>query len=164
MNKRNSVKLAVCGAFLTVSSMAMAAEETANLNVSAVVLDSCTLTAATALAFASIDTSSASNEVTPGSVVVLCTGNRTGASVTLGGGENISGGTRRMASTGGAFLPYSVYADASRSSAIASGGTLFSGNITALVPQAIAVHGQVPAGSYSAGLYSDTILVTLTHN
>ena len=158
-----TLKLSLLGALCAASTMASAAEETANLNVSAIVADSCTLTAVTALSFASIDSSSASNEVTPGSIVVLCTGNRTGASVTLGAGENESGGTRRMASTGGDLLPYTVYSDAGHSSVVASGGTVFSGNLTAVVPQAIPVYGQIPAGSYSAGLYTDTILVTLNH-
>ncbi|MBU2983079.1 spore coat U domain-containing protein [Lentibacter algarum] len=143
--------------------MASAAEETANLNVSAIVADSCTLTSATALSFASIDSSTASNEITPGSIVVLCTGSRTGATVTLGAGQNEEGGTRKMASTGGDLLPYTVFSDAGHSSAVASGGTVFSGNLTAVVPQAIPVYGQIPPGSYSAGLYTDTILVTLNH-
>ena len=163
MFNKDKFKLAIIGALCTTSSMAFAAEETANLNVSAVVLDSCTVTAATALSFATIDSSSASNEITPGSIVVLCTGNRTGATVTLGAGENLAGGTRRMESTGGDMLPYSVFSDAGHSSEVASGGTIFSGNITAVVPQPILVYGQIPAGDYNAGLYSDTILVTLTH-
>ncbi|GAA6187912.1 spore coat U domain-containing protein [Litorivita sp. NS0012-18] len=163
MLKKTSLKMALLGPLCAAATVAGAAEETANLSVSALVLDSCTLTAATALSFATIDSANASNEVTPGSIVVLCTGNRTGASVALSGGDNFSGGTRKMVSTSGDLLPYSIYSDAGRSSAIASGGAVFSGNLSAVVPQVIPVYGQIPAGSYSAGLYTDTILVTLTH-
>ena len=157
----NNLKIAFCGALCAVSSMTMAAEETANLSVTALVADSCTLTA-TALAFGTLDTSSTSDELTAGSIVVLCTGSRTGASVALGAGQNFSG-TRRMAGANGGFMPYAVHSDAGHSNAIGNGANIFSGNITAAVPQVIPVYGQIPAGSYSAGLYSDTILVTLTH-
>ena len=163
MTAKKSLKIALSCAFCAMATVATAAEETANLNVSAIVADSCTLTAATALSFATINSSAASNEATPGSVVVLCTGQRTGATVTLGAGDNFGGGTRKMASTSGALLPYSVYSDAGHSSVIANGGSIYTGNFAPAVPQAIAVYGQIPPGSYAAGLYSDTILVTLTH-
>ncbi len=161
MKKTSS--FAIAAAFCAVSTMAHAAEETANLSVTALVADSCVLTTATALTFATINAGADTNQVTPGSIAVLCTGSRTGVTVTLGDGENKTGSTRRMASTGGDYLPYSVYSDAGHASAVAPGEAIFSGDITAIVPQVIPVYGQIPSGSYTAGLYSDTILVTLTH-
>lgn len=157
-----TMKLAALG-MICVGGMAQAAEETANLSVTALVADSCTLTAATALSFATINTGADTNQATPGSLVVLCTGNRTGVSVALGEGENASGGTRYMASTGGTTLPYAVYSDAGHAASVDPGEVVYSGDINAAIPQVIPVYGKIPAGNYSAGLYSDTILVTLTH-
>ncbi|UOA26193.1 spore coat U domain-containing protein [Pseudosulfitobacter sp. DSM 107133] len=155
---------ALIGVLLAAAAPAFAADPvTSNLSVSAVVLDTCTLNAATALSFASIDTGAATSQVTPGSLAVICTSSRSDISVSLGAGENASGGTRRMISTDGNFLPYSVYSDAGHSSAVGAAENVYSGDVTAAVPLVIPVYGQIPAGSYNAGLYSDTILVTLTY-
>lgn len=155
---------ALMGAMLAVAAPAHAADTvTSNLGVSAVVLDTCTLNAVTALSFASIDNSAATSQAVPGSLAVICTSTRSDISVSLSAGENASGGTRRMISTDGNFLPYSVYSDAGHASAIAASENVYSGDVTAAIPLVIPVYGQIPAGSYNAGLYSDTILVTLTY-
>lgn len=164
MNHTTPKVAALMGAMLAVAAPAFAADTvTSNLGVSAVVLDTCTLNAATALSFASIDNSAPTSQAIPGSLAVICTSTRSDISVSLGSGENASGGTRRMISTDGNYLPYSVYADAGHSSAVAAAENIYSGDVTAAIPLVIPVYGQIPAGSYNAGLYSDTILVTLTY-
>lgn len=125
--------------------------------------DTCSLTATTALAFGTIDASTNTSETTPGVVQVLCTGPHVGVSVTMDGGDNPSGGVRYMSDGGSNTLPYFIYSDAGHSGAVAEGGTIFSGNISANVAQNIQVFGQVPSGTYDAGNYSDVIVVTLTY-
>lgn len=160
----NKIKYVGMGAAaLTVLSTPLhAAEETANLGVVAVVADTCLLAAGTALSFATINTEAASNEVTPGLVTVTCTSSKS-VNVSIGAGENENASTRRMAAAGGAHLPYTIYKDSGRSQSIAIDGELFNGSVTAATPTVLSVYGQIPAGSYSAGAYSDTLLVTLTY-
>tara|TARA_R110002049_G_scaffold142277_2_gene304141 strand:- start:19913 stop:20413 length:501 start_codon:yes stop_codon:yes gene_type:complete len=159
-------KRAAASAALIIASAtsAHAAEvATTNLNVSALVLDTCVLSAATGVSFASINTAEASNEVTPGSVAVVCTSPRSGLTVSLGAGENASSGTRYMADATNNKLPYSLYSDSGRQSAVGVDGLIYSGAVSAAVPLVLPVYGQIPQGNYNAGLYSDTILVTLNY-
>ncbi len=142
---------------------ALAAEETGNLGVSAIVADSCIIATGTALSFATINTTAPSNEVTPGLVTVTCTATRAAVDVKIGAGDNASGGARRMKSTAGDLLPYAVYSDAGHLNAIGVDGTLYDQGITAAVPKILPVYGQIPAGNYNAGAYSDTLLVTLSY-
>ncbi|MDQ2092704.1 Csu type fimbrial protein [Rhodalgimonas zhirmunskyi] len=148
---------------LAAGSSAQAAEETGNLGVLAVVADTCILATGTALSFATINTTTTSNQVTPGLVTVTCTASRASVDVKIGAGDNASGGTRQMKSTAGDFLPYSIYSDSGHASEIAIDGTLYDEGITAAVPTVLPVYGQIPAGSYNAGAYSDTLLVTLSY-
>ncbi|WP_417722386.1 spore coat U domain-containing protein [Salipiger sp.] len=149
--------------FVTAMPAAAAESTTANLGVTAVVADTCILTAGTALAFATINTTQASNETVPGLVTVVCTATRPGITVTLGSGENASGGKRQMESTGGDMLPYDIFTDSGHSSAVAVDGKLYDGAVNAAIPVALPVYGQIPAGNYNAGAYTDTILVTLSY-
>lgn len=164
MNTKH-LKSALCLTAMTaLASPALAASSaTGNLGVAAVVADTCIIAAGTAMSFATINTGAVSNQVTPGVVTVTCTATRPSVTVTLGGGENESSGARRMISSTGDFLPYNVFSDSGHASQIGVDGTLYDQGITAAVPQAIPVYGQIPVGSYNAGVYSDTLLVTLTY-
>lgn len=161
-----TTRLLVAGALCAAAGTtpATAAEQaTANLGVSAIVADTCIMAATTPLAFATINTTQASNQATPGVVTVTCTASRGAITVTLGGGENASSGARRMATSGDDYLPYSVFKDSGHSESVAVDGAVYSGPVTAAVPKTIAVYGQIPAGNYNAGSYSDTLLVTLSY-
>ena len=136
---------------------------TANLSVSATVADTCTLSAITALQFGTIDETTTSDETTAGELQILCTGAHAGVTVTMDGGTNESGGTRYMSDGGSATVPYAIHSDSGHTSAISSGGTIFTGNVSANVVEAIPVYGQVPSGTYDAGSYTDTITATLTY-
>ncbi|MEQ8898661.1 MAG: spore coat U domain-containing protein [Roseovarius sp.] len=162
MNTRHLIAGAICAAALTTPALA-ADEATANLGVAAVVADTCILAAGTPLGFATINTQEASSQVTPGLVTVTCTASRGAITVTLDGGNNVSSGVRRMTSSGGDFLPYSVYKDSGHSESVAVNGAVYTGPVTAAVPRPILVYGQIPSGSYNAGAYSDTLLVTLSY-
>lgn len=136
---------------------------TGNLLVTATVLDTCIVTTGTALAFATISTSAATNETTPGTITIVCTATRSGLTVTLGAGGNAASSQRRMADGLGHYLPYNVHSDSGHASAVAVDGEIYNGGVTSAVPVLIPVYGQVPAGAYSAGVYSDTVLVTLEY-
>lgn len=129
---------ALCAAASTTPVQA-AEQATANLGVSAIVADTCIMAATTPLAFATINTAQASNQVTPGVVTVTCTASRGAITVTLDGGENASSGARRMASTGGDFLPYSVFKDSGHAESVAVDGAVYSGPVTAAIPKPIVV-------------------------
>lgn len=158
--RRGVILLAV--SFIVAAVEAMAATATGTLNVSATVADTCTVSG-TDLAFGTLSTTAASVEVTPGVVTVTCTSAKASITVTLDGGLNASGGTRRMSNGAGSTVPYSVYASAGRSSAIAVGGQLYQGAIAAATPTGLNVYGSVVAGNYNAGSYTDTLTVTAVY-
>lgn len=142
---------------------AYAATATGNLAVNATVVDTC-FVAATAMSFVNIDGSAVTDETTPSTVTVTCTANQTGVDVSLGGGNNEDTGQRRMiGALTSTYLPYNVFSDAGHSSAVAVGGSVYSGNITGAVPVEIYVYGQIPAGAYATDNYSDSILITVTY-
>lgn len=162
MKRSNLLKLVALGVCAS-GAPAMAAEETTNLNVNAIVADSCTVVAGTALSFATIDTTSDANQTVPGVITVVCTSSRTGMSVSLGGGGQASGGLRYMSDGGTNTIPYKLHSDISHNTEVAIDGDVFNGNASPAIPVIIPVYGQIPAGNYAAGAYSDTVLVTLTH-
>lgn len=155
---------AVCLACLPAAAIpAFAAQSTANLGVQAVVADTCLLAAGTGMSFASISTSQDTNETTQGLITVTCTGSHDSVSVTLGGGNNVTNSTRHMKSVSGALMPYQVYDSSGRTNQVGINDAVYSGPVTALSPKTIQVYGKIPAGSYTAGTYDDTLLVTLNY-
>lgn len=143
---------------------AIAAEKTANLGVSASVLDTCILTAPIPLTFGTLDASSDTTQTTPGQIAVTCTAAKTGVTITLGGGGAASSGLRHMSDLAGEnTLPYRLYSDATHEDEVAVDGTVYNGDISAVLELPISVYGKIPAGSYATGAYSDTVLVTLTY-
>lgn len=162
--KRITLKsVALLTGFLAATAPVMAAQSTANLAVTATVADTCAITATTALAFATIDGGSVTDETVNGVLTVVCTSAKTGVTVDMAGGNNASGGQRRMSDGGTAFLPYNIHSDSGHASEVAIDGEIYNGNVSAAVPLLISVYGQIPSGSYTAGVYTDTILVTLTY-
>lgn len=145
------------------SLAALSATTTTNLAVTATVLDACIVTAPNALVFGDLSAAAASNETIPGSIVITCTAAKTGLSVVLGGGANAASGQRQMADGGANRVPYNIFSDAGRTSSVAVDGTFYTGNVAAATPVTRTVYGQVPAGSYNVGLYTDTVLVTLNY-
>lgn len=95
-----------------------------------------------------------------GSVQLNCPLNRAWT-LTFSGGGNLSGSVRRMRSAAGDYLPYAIYRDTNRTSPIAVNGTITGTGTNA--NQTTPVYGRVdPATPPAAGLYQDTIVVTLS--
>jgi spore coat protein U-like protein len=126
------------------------------------VAPTCALSAGT-LAFGAY--SPASRQDASASVSVNCT-NTAPYQVSLGGGQNLDGGVRRLAGPGGSFLSYGLYNDSARSAAWGDGtslGAKRTGTGTGNA-QSLTVYGRIPAGQYSApGAYSDSVVVTVEY-
>lgn len=156
---RKSLLFSFLPIVVALSPVQAAEQANATLNVSATVLDSCTVTAPTSLVFASVSSSAATNDTSSGSIVVVCTAAHAAVTINAEGGDSASGGKRRMSGVAAASnkLPYDIFTTTGRTSAVAINGALYSGGIAAVMPTTINVYGQVPSGTYSADVYSDTI-------
>lgn len=110
--------------------------------------------------------SAASASLGSASVSVNCS-NGAPYDISLGGGQNLNGTTRRMArSGGGSFLSYQLFSNSLRTLAWGDGTALGarvngtgSGNA-----QSRTVYGRIPAGqSVTPGSYSDSVVVTVNY-
>ncbi len=130
---------------------------TANFNVTATVLTSCSVTA-TDLVFGNYDATVNNNT---NIISTTCTNGGT-YTVDINSGSNASSTQRRMklgATTN--YLNYNLYSDTGRASAWAV-STAQTGTGLA---QAMNVYGQIPAGqALISGSYSDIATVTITYN
>ncbi|UWR24302.1 spore coat U domain-containing protein [Sulfitobacter sp. S190] len=163
-NKPLNSMLQRCGALLAVIGIVgpvWAATSTGNLNVTATVANSCSIST-TALDFSLVNIGSLTNEATAGEIEILCTATQSSTTVTIDGGQNESAGQRRMESAGN-FMPYDIHTDAAHANNVASGGTVYSGSINAANTLSVSLYGQVPAGSYVAGSYNDVLTITLIY-
>ncbi len=162
--KRTILSLAI---ITLISIPAFAGTATANLNISASVSAVCTITTSP-VAFGAYDpvVANASTDLTSsGSVNVACTKGAT-ATIDLGNGNNLSGGSRRM-SSGSDFMNYALYKDAARTqvwgSALA-GGTTASYTAATKNSTAVTVYGTVPqAQDVTVGAYSDVVVATINY-
>jgi spore coat protein U-like protein len=98
-------------------------------------------------------------------VTVHCT---SGAAyqVSLGGGNNLLAGTRRMAGPVAARLSYTLYSDPARTVAWGDGTALGAKRAGSGggAPQALTVYGTIPAGQApSPGAYADSVVVTVEY-
>lgn len=146
------------------SPLFAATPATTTLLVSATVIDTC-IVAATPLAFADLNGSQATDDVTPSQITILCTSDKTGVTVTLNGGSQVDSGVRQMVNQTDATkrMSYDLFTNISRTNSVSAGGTISSADIDAATPSVIDIYGQVPAGSYAAGEYSDSVTVTVNY-
>ena len=151
MNRTARIALVFGGVVLGMAAPAFAQTATANLNISATVNKTCTITT-TPVAFGIYDPV-VTNASTPldatGTVVVTCT---KGA------------GTRIDLGNGGNFLTYELYTDTGRTTVWGSGTT--NGNTIGAAPskaaRTVTVYGRVAAGQdVSAASYTDTVVATI---
>ena len=143
------------------------ADATANLNVSATVASSCTITGGT-LAFGTYNTVSGAAVDSTAALHVACTSG-TETTVMLGQGANAAGGSttsapaRQMSDGTGNLLGYALFSDSARSTVW--GDTTLTGNpYTALTSGSATqtVYGRVIANQdVPAGAYTDTVLATI---
>jgi spore coat protein U-like protein len=162
--KRAILSLAVMS---LISIPAFAGSASASLNVSASVSAVCTISTS-AVAFGAYDpvvTNAATDLNGTGTVTVACT-KGAAATIDLGNGSNLSGGSRRMAS-GTDFLNYSLYKDAARTLVWGTGlagGTTYAYTSATKAATAITVYGKVPMGQdVTVGAYSDTVTATINY-
>ena len=141
---------------------ALPATSTSSFNVTATVVATCVVSA-TPVAFGIYGTAQLDST---GQVTVICVN---GTSYTLaldaGTGSGASLAARRMTGPTGQTLTYSLYQDSSRSSVWGDvvGTNAMAGTGSGIV-QVITMYGRIPASQYpSAGVYSDTVAVTLTY-
>jgi spore coat protein U-like protein len=147
------------------SQSSLAATTTANLAVSAVVINACAFGTITSVAFGNYDPTSATANNNTGSIVVTCTlgdvynialnpGTFAGATVT----------TRRMTGPSAGGLAYSLYRDASRT--LNWGQTIGTDTLQQTgsgLAQTATVYGKIPAlQAVTAGSYTDTVGITVT--
>jgi spore coat protein U-like protein len=86
--------------------------------------------------------------------------------ISLGGGQNLSGTTRRMARSGGGFLSYELFSNSLRTLAWGDGTALGAkvGGTGSGTGQSRTIYGRIPAGqSAAAGSYSDSVIVTVDY-
>lgn len=146
------------------SDPASAATATANLGVSATVVNNCTIST-TALAFGSYDpvVAHASTDLDgTGTVTVACTKGAT-STIGLGLGSNASGSTRRM-TDGSNYLTYELYQDAGRTTVWGDAGAgLYSpGAAPSKAARNFTVYGRVASNQdIPAGSYNDTVVATV---
>ena len=162
--KRVILSLAVLS---LISIPAFAGSATASLNISASVSAVCTISTS-AVAFGAYDpvvANAATDLNGTGTVTVACT-KGAAATIDLGNGGNLSGGSRRMAS-GTDFLNYSLYKDAARTQVWGTGlagGTTYTYNSASKVATAVTVYGKVPQNQdVTVGAYSDVVLATINY-
>ena len=150
-----------------ISIPAFAGSATANLNVTATVSAVCTISTAP-VAFGAYDpvvTNAATDLNGTGTLTVACTKGAS-ATIDLGVGNNLSGGSRRM-SSGSDFLNYALYKDAARTQVWGSamtGGSTSTYNSATRNSTAITVYGKVPqAQDVTVGAYSDVVVATINY-
>jgi spore coat protein U-like protein len=154
-------------AMATIAAPLFAAQQSANLNVTASVAANCTITT-TPVAFGAYDpvnVNSATDLLASGSVNVACT-KGTPATIDLGNGGNFAVGTRRMGS-GSDFLNYSLFKDAARTQLWGSGiagGSTAAYNAATKNSTSVSVFGTVPqAQDVTVGNYADVVVATINY-
>jgi spore coat protein U-like protein len=162
--KRTILSLAVLS---LISVPAFAGSATANLSVTANVSANCTISTAP-VAFGAYDPVSANlaaNLNGTGTVTVACT-KGTAATIDLGNGNNLSGGSRRMGS-GSDFLNYALYKDAARTQVWGTGlagGSTYAYASASKNSVAVTVYGTVPMNQdVTVGAYTDTVVATINY-
>jgi spore coat protein U-like protein len=118
---------------------------------------------ASPLAFGTYQASA--NRDATAAVAVNCT-NSAPYQVSLGSGQNVSGGTRRMSSSAAGFLGYSLYSNNARTTLWGDGTAIGAklGGIGSGSSQSLTVYGRIPANQYTRpGSYSDSVFVTVEY-
>lgn len=161
---RKRLSLALTGLVLATASHAYGASTSANLNVTATVVDACSATDAT-LAFGTVNPSVGTALPTAATINVTCT-LLTPFSVGLGNGTNASGGARRMRRGATSdYLTYEIYKDLLMTTRF--GDTDSTDRATGLLglgllPTPVLLYGTVASGqSVSAGNYTDVVPITV---
>ena len=146
-------------ALLATQFPAHAASGSANFDVSIQVNATCAISASN-MSFGSITTGTTSNTDATSSLTVNCS-NGTPYTISLGNGNNYSGG-RRM-TNGTTNINYYLYSDSSRSTQWNSTSTQTGTGSGS--DQTLTVYGRIPSGQSVpyVGSYNDTIIATISY-
>lgn len=143
-----------------------AASATANLSVSATIVNNCTIST-TPVSFSSYDpigaNANANADNGTGTVTITCTRGTT-ATIGLGPGSNASGTTRRMLNGTNNYLNYELYQGSDRTAVWGNSGAglLSPGPAPTKAPRTFNVYGRIFAGQdLPAGSYADTVQATV---
>lgn len=141
-----------------------AATATANLNVTASVIQVCQVFDGT-LAFGPYDPLAAAPLETNGSFQVACTKGSVSVTLGLGQGLHFAGSQRGMSNTTDT-LTYEIYKEAARTNVWGDvGGAVVPYTATTSALTTIQVFGRIPALQTNVGVgttYSDTVVITVT--
>jgi len=163
MIKKLSSLPAVLASLGTLTGPASAAVEEGTLNVTATVIAQCTISTS-AVAFGEISPTQAASAT--GSISISCDDDNTLDSVVLDGGNNASGGSRRMSDGGTNYIPYTLSVGGS---AVAVNGDI-AGEFTLVgsgpYADSVDVDGAIAStGTARAlGSYSDAVTITVTYS
>ena len=156
------------GLVLMVATGAEAGVATSNMNVTATVASSCSITAG-AMAFGTYDPVAGSQIDGSATLSVACSKGAI-TTVTLGQGGNAAGGStdlapqRRMKDSGSNTLAYALYSDSGRS--VTWGNTALVGVSyvsTSAAASNLTVYGRIhSAQDVPAGAYSDVVVATIS--
>ncbi|AMX19829.1 Spore Coat Protein U domain protein [Acinetobacter pittii] len=174
-------KSLICLSAIAMGSMSINAANAANaagtLTVKATIANSCVLntsaTGTTSNAILDFGTlSSLANNVdadtttTGGTAIKVLCNNTVPWTLAFDGGKNAQSSQRNMigGATSNEYIPYNLFSDTGRATAIGISTTAYSGTGTGNV-QTVNVYGRIPAGTTlpSAGSYVDTVTVTVTY-
>lgn len=166
--KRVGLTVALLAAMATgPTAVADAGTATSNMNVTATVASTCSITAGS-LAFGAYDTLGGAQVDGTATVTVACTKGAI-TTITLGQGQNAGGGStdaapvRRMVS-GLNFLSYALYSDSTR--LLTWGNTALTGKAyvaASSASTALTVYGRIAASQdVPAGSFSDVIVATIS--
>lgn len=143
-----------------------AASATANLSVSATIVNNCTIIT-TPVSFSTYDpigaNATADDDNGTGTVTIACT-RGTIATIGLGPGNNASGTARRMLNGTSNYLTYELYQSSARTTVWGNAGAaLYSpGAAPSKAPRTFSVYGRIFAGQdLPAGNYVDTVQATV---
>lgn len=161
-----ATSIALAGSWATATH---AQTETANLEVSATVEPSCSIST-TALAFGVYDFVTTNNTVpldATGTVTITCTQDAA-VTITLGQGLNADTGSTaaaplRRVSDGTDFLSYNLYSNAARTSIWGDDATVDVEAVGTGEADPHTVYGRIPGGqNVPSGTYVDTVVATVT--
>lgn len=146
---------------------AFAGSGTANVNVSASVVNDCNINASYTLAFGNYDpvvtnASSGSDLTANGSIGVTCTKNDS-VTISLSNGSNYASPNRRM-NNGTNYLSYNIYTTSGLSTIWNSTNTVSLTSSSALSATNFTLYGDVPKGQdLAAAAFADTVVATITY-
>jgi spore coat protein U-like protein len=159
--------ISAASAMAVIGSAAYAAPQaTTNLNVSANVVASCTISA-TNLAFGNLSTNVAANVDVAAALTVNCpTGQAYAITMGNGSGVGATAAVRKMTRTSGTeTVDYAIYRDAGRTQTWGSTiGTDTSASTGTGANQTFQVYGRVPVQSgLTAGAHTDVVVVNIDY-